>query len=148
MLRRVIVAFVVAAAIAGCGDAPAPNKATSEAQVRQRMLEYNLMQITPGSGARLCSYMVPDAREAWKDDDSRAATAMRDLLPPSVVDCESHWDYFIGLFMHDPKVVELIRSAQITHVDVAGETAAATLSFGGTFEWRWQDGRWLMNRHL
>src|SRR5215204_6571096 len=103
--RWVIVALVVAAAIAGCGDPPAPDKATSEAQVRQRMLEYNLMQITPGSGARLCSYMVPDAREAWKEDDSKAATVMRDLLPPSVVDCESHWDYFIGLFMRDPKVV-------------------------------------------
>jgi hypothetical protein len=146
--RSVIVAVVAAAAIAGCGDPPAPDKATSEAQVRQRMLEYNLMQITPGSGPRLCSYMVPDAREAWKEDDSKAATVMRDLLPPSVVDCESHWDYFIGLFMRDPKVVELIRSAQITHVDLAGETATATLSFGGTFEWRWQDGRWLMNRNL
>lgn len=147
MSRWVIVAVVVAA-IAGCGGAPAPDKATSEAQVRQRMLEYNLMQITPGSGARLCSYMVPDDREAWKEDDSRAATAMRDLLPPSVDDCESHWDYFIGLFMRDPKAVELIRSAQITNVDVAGDTATATLSFGGTFEWRWHDGQWLMNRHL
>jgi hypothetical protein len=148
MSRWVIAALVVAAAVAGCGDPPAPDEATSEAQVRQRMLEYNLMQITPGSGARLCSYMVPDAREAWKEDDSRAATAMRDLLPPSVVDCESHWDYFIDLFMRDPKVVEMIRSDQITHVDVAGETATATLSFGGTFEWRWQDGQWLMNGNL
>jgi hypothetical protein len=148
MSRRVIVAFVVAAAIAGCGDPPAPNKATSEAQVRQRMQEYNLMQITPGSGARLCSYMVPGDREAWKEDDSRAATAMRKFLPPSVVDCESHWNHFIGLFMDDPKAAELIRTAQITAVDVAGETATATLSFGGTFEWRWQDGRWLMSGHL
>jgi hypothetical protein len=148
MSRWVIVAVVVAAAIAGCGGAPAPDKATSEAQVRGRMMEYNLMQISPGSGARLCSYMVPDAREAWKEDDSRAATAMRDLLPPSVDDCELHWDYFIGLFMRDPKAVELIRSAQITNVDVAGETATATLSFGGTFEWRWHDGQWLINRHL
>jgi hypothetical protein len=148
MARWVIAALVVAAALAGCGDPPAPDKATGEAQVRQRMLEYNLMQITPGSGARLCSYMVPDTREAWKEDDSRTATVMRDLLPPSVVDCESHWDYFISLMMRDPKVVEMIRSAQITHVDVVGETAMTTLSFGGTFEWRWQDGRWLMNRHL
>jgi hypothetical protein len=148
MPRCVIAASVVAAAIAGCGGPPAPDKATSEAQVRQRMLEYNVMQITPGSGARLCSYTVPDAREAWKEDDSRAATVMRDLLPPSVVDCESHWDYWIGLFAQDPKAVELIRSAQITDVDVAGETATATLSFGGTFEWRWEDGQWLMNTHL
>jgi hypothetical protein len=148
MSRWVIAALVVAAASAGCGGAPAPDNATSEAQVRQRMLEYNLMQITPGSGAKLCSYMVPDAREAWKEDNSRAATAIRDLLPQSVVDCESHWDYFIGLLMRDPKAVELIRSAQITHVDVAGETGTATLSFGGTFEWRWENGHWLMNRHL
>jgi hypothetical protein len=47
--------------------------------------------------------------------------------------------------MRDPKVIELIRSDQITDVEVAGETATATLSFGGTFEWRWQDGQWLMN---
>jgi hypothetical protein len=108
------------------------------------MLEYNLMQITPRSGAKLCSYTVPEAREGWKDEPA----VIRDALPASVVDCESHWNYFIGLFMRDPKAVELIRSAQITHVDVAGETATATLSFGGTFEWRWQDGRWLMSRHL
>jgi hypothetical protein len=57
-----------------------------------------------------------------KEDESRAATAMRDLLPPSVVDCESHWDYFIGLFMRDPKAVELIRSAQVTHVDAPEQT--------------------------
>jgi hypothetical protein len=50
--------------------------------------------------------------------------------------------------MDDPKAVELIRTAQITAVDVAGETATATLSFGGTFEWRWQDGRWLVSGHL
>ena len=112
------------------------------------MLDYNLMQITPGSGSKLCSYMVSDTREAWKDDDSKAATAMRDLLPPSVVDCESHWNYFIGLFLQNPEMVEMVRAAQITDVDVAGETATATLSFGGTFEWRWQDGRWLMNKHL
>lgn len=147
MSRWVIAASVVAVAIAGCGD-PAPDKATSAAQVRQRMLEYNLMQITPGSGARLCSYMAPDAREAWKEDDSRTGKVLRDLLPPSVVDCESHWDYWIGLFMRDPKLVELVRSAQITNVDVAGETATATLSFGGKFEWRWQDGQWLMNGNL
>ncbi len=112
------------------------------------MLEYNLMQITPGSGARLCSYMAPGDREAWKEDDSRAATKMREFLPASVVDCESHWNHFIAMFVRSPKVVELIRSAQITHVDVAGETATATLSFGGTFEWRWQDGQWLMDGHL
>jgi len=112
------------------------------------MVEYNLMQVTPASGARLCSYMVPDDREAWKEDDSRAATAMRKYLPPSVVDCESHWNYLIGLFVQDPKAVELIRSSQITDVAVAGETATATLSFGGTFEWRWQDGRWLTGKHL
>jgi hypothetical protein len=136
MSRWVTLALVAAAASAGCGDVPAPDKATSEAQVRQRMLEYNLMQITPRSGASLCSYMVPDDREAWKEDDSRTATAMRDLLPPSVVDCESHWDHSIGLFIRNPKVVELIRSAEITHVEVAGETTTTTLSFGGTFEWR------------
>ncbi len=111
------------------------------------MSEYNLGQITPGSGAKLCSYMVPDDREAWKEDDSKAAAAMRKYLPPSVVDCESHWNHLIGVFMNTP-VAELIRSAQITGVDVAGETATATLSFGGTFEWRWQDGRWLMSGHL
>jgi len=112
MSKRVIAALVVAAALAGCGDPPAPDKATSEAQVRQRMLEYNQMQIIPGSGTRLCSYMVPDTREAWKEEDSEAATEMRDLLPPSVVDCESHWDYLIGLIMGSPKVVEMIRSAR------------------------------------
>ncbi len=112
------------------------------------MLEYNLMQITPGSGARLCSYMVPDTREAWKEDNSETAQAMRDLLPPSVVDCASHWDYLIGLAVRSPKAVEWIRTAHLTHVDVSGERATATLSFGGTFEWRWQDGQWLMNRHL
>jgi hypothetical protein len=148
MSRWVIAALVVAATSAGCGDAPAPDKATSEAQVRERMLEYNLGQITPGSGPKLCSYMVPEDREAWKEDDSRGAAAMRELLPPSVVDCESNWDYWIGLTMHDPKMAEMIRSAQITHVDVAGETATATLSFGGTFKWRWHDGQWLMYGHL
>ena len=150
MSRWVIAASVAAAVIAGCGGTPAPDKATSEAQVRQRMAEYNLMQITPGSGAKLCSYMVPDDREAWKEDDSRTATWMRENLPPSVVDCESHWEYWIGMFTRYPdgRVVELIRSDQITHVDVAGETATATLSFGGTFEWRWHAGRWLLNRHL
>jgi hypothetical protein len=146
--RWVNVALFAAAAIAGCGDAPAPDKATSEAQVRQRMLEYNLMQVTPGSGARLCSYMAPEDREAWKEDDSQAAAKMREYLPPSVVDCESHWNHNIGMFVRSPKVVELIRSAQITQVEVAGETATTTLSFGGTFEWRWEDGQWLMDGHL
>jgi hypothetical protein len=148
MSRRVIAAFVAAAALAGCGGPPAPDEATSEAQLRQRMLEYNLMQVTPGSGGRLCSYMRPDVREAWKEDDSEAATAMRDLLPPSVVDCQSHWEFVIGLIMRSPKMAEMIRTDQITHVDVSGERATTTLSFGGTFEWRWEDGRWLMNRHL
>ncbi len=148
MSRRVIAALVVAAGLAGCGGPPPPDKATSEAQVGQRMLEYNLMQITPGSGTRLCSYMAPDTRESWKEDDSKAAKAMRDLLPPSVIDCESHWDYLIGLAVRSPKAVEWIRTAQLTHVDVSGERATATLSFGGTFEWRWQDGQWLMNKHL
>jgi len=148
MSRGIIAALVVTAALPGCGDAPAPDRATSEAQVRQRMLEYNLMQVTPGSGARLCSYMVPDTREAWKEDESEAATAMRDLLPPSVVDCESHWDYLIGVIAGRPKAAEMVRTDQITRVDVSGERATATLSVGGTFEWRWHDGRWLLNRHL
>lgn len=112
------------------------------------MLEYNLMQITPGSGAKLCSYMIPDTREAWKEDDSAAASAMRDLLPPWVVDCRSHWDHLIGTITGGSTAVEMIRTDQITHVDVSGERATATLSFGGTFEWRWHNGRWLMNRHL
>ena len=106
------------------------------------------MQITPGSGARACSSMIPETREDWKEDDSAAASAMRDLLPPSVVDCESHWEHLIGLITSSPKAVEMIRTDQITHVAVSGERATATLSFGGTFEWRWHDGRWLMNRHL
>jgi hypothetical protein len=148
MSRGVIAALLVAAALTGCGGPPPPSTATSEAQVGQRMLEYSLMQITPGSGAGLCSYMVPDARERWKDDDSKAAAAMRDLMPPSVVDCESHWDYLIGLMVGNPKAVEMIRTDQVTQVDVRGERATATLSFGGTFEWRWQNGRWLMDRHL
>ena len=148
MSRRVIAALVVAAALSGCGDAPAPDNATSEAQVQQRMLEYNLMQITPGSGAKLCSYMVPDTREAWKEDDSEAAAEMRDLLPPSVVDCESNWNHLIGLITGSPKTVEMISTDQITHVEASGDRATTTLSWGGTFEWRWHDGRWLMNSHL
>src|SRR5215203_3553644 len=66
LMSRRIAAFVVAAALSGCGDSPAPDNATSEAQVRQRMLEYSLMQITPGSAARLCSYIVNRNRKVHR----------------------------------------------------------------------------------
>ena len=42
----------------------------------------------------------------------------------------------------------MIRTDQVTDVRVSGERATATLSFGGTFEWLWHDGRWMMNKHL
>ena len=112
------------------------------------MLDYNLMQITPGSGARLCSYLVPDTREDWKQDESETAVAMRELLPASVVDCESNWEYLISVIGGSPKAAEMIRTDQVTDVRVSGERATATLSFGGTFEWLWHDGRWMMNKQL
>lgn len=141
MSKRLLAAYLLAAALAGCGGTPPPSEATSVEQVRQRMAEYNLMQITPGSSETLCAYMMPDAREAWKEGDS----SMRDLLPATVVDCESYWDDFTSMVGTSPGVVEMIRTAQITDVEVQGDRATATLSFGGTFEWRWHDGRWLMS---
>ena len=149
MTRRIIAAAVAAVVLAGCGgDPPVPDTATSEAQVRQRMHEYNLMQITPGSGAKLCSYTVPENREEWKKADDQATKAMRELLPPTVVDCDSNWDHLIATITRNPEAVEAIRTAQVTRVDVDGERATATVSFGGTFEWRWRDGSWLVSGHL
>jgi hypothetical protein len=138
-LRRTVALLAALAFVCGCGGSP-PDVATSERQIRQTAIDYNLLAVA-GKGEQACALLTEEKRESWMDSDLMRAT--RDMLPPAVHDCASYWSW-LGPRMGDGGR-RLMLDTRVSAVSIAGKHATATYATGGTIPLTWSDGRWRLS---
>jgi hypothetical protein len=126
----------VSLSVLGCGGGSAPDEATSEEQIRQVVVEYNVAA-AEGRGEAACELQVEEKR-----DDVDPA-----LVPPGMeerlTDCASYWDWTGPRLPAAGRQVML--ETQVASVSIDGETATATATNGAAFDLRWIDGAWQLD---
>ncbi len=134
MIRRISRLFVVALGVfaAACGAEPPPDRATSEQQIRQTVVSYNVMAVS-GQAEQACAMLTEKAR--------KVSRSLRSLGPNGTDDCVSYWTRMGQI----PSIAEPMKATQVASVTVAGKHATATFTTGGTVNLIWSDGRWLLN---
>ncbi len=129
MIRRISRLLVVALGVfaTACGGEPPPDRATSEQQIRQTVVSYNVMAVS-GQAEQACALLTEKARK-------------RVGGPNGTDDCVSYWTRMGQI----PSIAEPMKATQVASVTVAGKHASATFTTGGTVNLIWSDGRWLLN---
>jgi hypothetical protein len=122
--------------VLGCGGGSPPDEATSEAQIRRVVVNYNVAA-AEGRGEAACELRVEEKR-----DDVDPA-----LVPPGMedelTDCASYWEWTGPRLPAAGRQVML--ETQVAAVSIDGETATATGTNGAVFNLRWTDGAWKLD---
>ena len=137
-LAAVLVLLLVLAA--GCGAGSPPDPATSEQQIRQTAIDFNVLA-AQGDGDGACDLLTPEKRDGWMD--SRFMKMLGETLPPEVHDCASWWGWMGPRLPAAGRAMFL--NTQVSAVRLDGERATATYATGGTIALRWSDGRWRLD---
>jgi hypothetical protein len=121
----------------GCGGAGSPpDRATSDEQIRQVVVGYNVRAAT-GQGEAACDLMTEEKRE--RVDPVLVPSDLREELS----DCASYWNW-MGPRL-PPAGRQVMVETQVATVSIEGEKATATTTNGAGFSLRWVDGAWKLD---
>jgi hypothetical protein len=123
----------VSLALFGCGGDDPPDRATSDAQIRRAVVDYNVLA-AQGRGEASCEHLTKEKRE--KVSDALVPEEMRD----QITDCASFWDW-LGPRM-SPAGRQVMLNTLVDLVTIDGERATATTTNGVVVNLRWEDGAW------
>lgn len=117
----------------GCGADEPPDRATSEARIRELVVKYNALT-AQGDGKAACALVVDQSLEGQP----------KELLPAGVDDCTSYWTWF-GPTM-SPAARQLLLDDRANTVAINGEEATATMVSGARLDLKWVDGQWKLGK--
>jgi hypothetical protein len=148
---RIGLALILAVALlAGCGNVPPPDEATSRQLVTATVLDWHRLQAA-GDGGRACRLLTDEQQDALVKRDREFATIAGTEPPESCVDAVSRYARYSDGFR------ELMRNTQVDAIQIAGDRATATVHTSAVVKGavqatppaeipvRWVDGRWLID---
>jgi hypothetical protein len=120
--------FATAVGLVACGDSQPPDRAASEAQIKQTVVAYNALTMA-GNGEAACKL---------KDDQSLPGGMAK--ITPGIHDCASLWTRIGPTF--SPPARERALKDRPASISVSGEQAVAAMTTGADLDLIWTDGRW------